>query len=77
MGCDTVVRLDLFVKHTSYKEMVDSICDNMLPYTNYGFNVNATGIYYDTLTNVMGCDSVVRLDLFVKHTSYKELVDMI
>jgi hypothetical protein len=63
-GCDTIVTLNLFVKQTSYFTFSDTICGG----TSYNFNgqsLIATGNYYDTLVNAVGCDSIVTLNLFV------------
>lgn len=63
-GCDSIVISNLTViPVTSFTQTV-SICNN----ESFDFNGNsytATGIYYDTLVNAGGCDSIVVTDLTV------------
>lgn len=42
-----------------------TLCAFQLPYTWNGNTYNSSGLYYDTLVNTTGCDSVVALDLHV------------
>ncbi|MEZ4979687.1 MAG: gliding motility-associated C-terminal domain-containing protein [Chitinophagales bacterium] len=44
-----------------------NICSNAF-YTFGGNNLNVSGIYYDTLQNVLGCDSIIVLNLTVNPT---------
>jgi gliding motility-associated-like protein len=67
-GCDSFLYLHLVVKDTSFKTLFDTICSNQIRNFN-GINRTTTGIYKDTLTNALGCDSFVYLNLFVKSTS--------
>lgn len=64
-GCDSLVDLYLTI-HQTYLFVEDTtICSNE-PLTWRGFNdVNywPTGIYYDTLQTIYGCDSVFQLNL--------------
>lgn len=67
-GCDSLVTLELTVNVVNDTLFTDTICAG-LQYTNYGFDflVEGEGLQHDTLwlTNAYGCDSLVRLDLFV------------
>jgi len=63
-GCDSIVTLDLTINATSFTTDVQSTCDsfiwtNGITYTNN--NTTAT----DTFVNVLGCDSIVSLDLII------------
>jgi len=65
-GCDSVVQLTLSyypsVPITNYSA---SICEGD-SYTDNNFtNLTQSGTYYDTLQNINGCDSIVRLILTV------------
>jgi hypothetical protein len=63
-GCDSFITLNLYVNSVSTTTLYDTICQG----TNYMFNgiaQSATGIYLDTLTNTLGCDSFIVLDLTV------------
>jgi hypothetical protein len=66
-GCDSIVTLNLSVNSTSSTTLNESICAG----SNFVFdnqNLTASGIYYDTLTNAVGCDSAVVLNLSVVTT---------
>ncbi|NCW47802.1 MAG: hypothetical protein EBV95_06740, partial [Actinobacteria bacterium] len=63
-GCDTLVSLLVVVKQPSATTITQSIC---VP-NSYSFNgqsYSATGTYTATLTNAVGCDSIVTLNLTV------------
>jgi len=72
MGCDSFITLNLTVKPNSSKTIDTAIC-NGKTYWFKGQNRNATGIYKDTLTNSIGCDSFITLNLTVKAISYTNL----
>ena len=61
-GCDSIVAVDLTVISKDGHSITESICEG----GQYDFNgqlLTAEGIYKDTLTNQMGCDSIVELVL--------------
>ena len=63
-GCDSIVTTSLVVHDTSFISNTYILCygDSVLSGSNYK---NTTGIYYDTLPSIFGCDSVVVTDLTV------------
>ncbi|MGN1239535.1 MAG: PKD domain-containing protein [Paludibacteraceae bacterium] len=63
-GCDSVYILHLEVYNTYLFTTIDSTCD-IYPYAFRGKTYAETGIYYDSLTTIHGCDSVYRLQLEV------------
>ena len=68
-GCDSVVYLYVKGLPKVVKEpaTIVTICDAQLPYMWRDSSYNATGIYYDTLRNYLGCDSIIyTLDLTVE-----------
>jgi gliding motility-associated-like protein len=76
-GCDSTVITTLTVHPTPITSVSDTICANdtyMLPSGNA---VNATGVYYDTLSTSLGCDSVIITDLTVFPVSATSLSDTI
>jgi gliding motility-associated-like protein len=60
----------LKVKDTSFSIKFDTVCSNMLPYFWNGRTYTATAADSIKLTNSVGCDSLARLFLFVKDTSF-------
>jgi gliding motility-associated-like protein len=55
-GCDSFVQLHLIVKRTDSTHIYDTTCAN-LPKIFNGQSLAITGVYRDTLTNGLGCDS--------------------
>ena len=66
-GCDSIYKLNLTVHPTYLNSISENICQGESFYFG-GRELNMTGIYYDTLTTINGCDSVIRLALNVKST---------
>jgi hypothetical protein len=75
-GCDSIFMLNIGF-HPNY-EFVDNqtICDDGV-YSWRGSDYNVQGIYYDSLINIYGCDSVYVLNLTVNPTEYYLTVDEI
>ena len=63
-GCDSIITLNLDELATSNFFFSENICTGET-YTFAGQNLTTTGIYNDTLTNSVGCDSTITLDLTV------------
>lgn len=64
-GGDSIVVYQLQVKQKSFRTLNVSICEGQA----YLFNGNSlinSGIYWDTLANFLGCDSLLQLQLQVK-----------
>lgn len=73
-GCDSVLTVDLTVLKTIRDITYDTICSDEAPY-NYSDiraqrlqNLTRTGTYFDTLSTVSGCDSILELHLIVGQT---------
>jgi hypothetical protein len=82
-GCDSTLTLNLHVKKTSSSTLFDRICPNTA-YTQNGFNISAgqlatSGLqqFTNSLTNSVGCDSIVTLNLTVDSVYNTELYDNI
>ena len=63
-GCDSVVTLQLTVRPVLTGSITQSICHGGA-YNFNGVNLSVAGTYKDTLTNGLGCDSIVTLTLTV------------
>ncbi len=68
MGCDSVVTLNLTINNSNTGSETVTACDS------YTWAANSTtytmgGTYMHTLTNAMGCDSVVTLNLTINNSN--------
>ncbi len=74
-GCDSLMVINLTIlqstNHTIYP--IITTCDSSYtsPSGNYVFDT--TGVYFDTLTNSVNCDSVIRIELTVYGRTYATL----
>ena len=64
-GADSVVTMVLNVKPLSDSTLNVSVIQNNLPYTLNGISYSAGGIYTQTFTNTVDCDSIMTLNLTV------------
>ena len=76
--CDNAVTDTIITPNITTPDSLiyDTICDNYR-YSFAGNKYNKTGIYYDSLTNRFGCDSVEILHLHVKPTNMVNRTDTI
>ncbi len=72
--CDSFITLHLTVQRKDTTYLYDSICSGTT-YVWNGQNRTASGIYRDTLTNNVGCDSFLILNLLVKRTDTMQVYD--
>ncbi len=68
-GCDSIVSLDLTVLYATSATVTESACDAFVWPLN-GMSYTASGVYFDTIPNAAGCDSIITLDLTINTTSY-------
>ena len=61
--CDTLITLHLNVLPRQTNPSV-TVCSNQ-PYPFNGLQLNTSGVYLDTLVNILGCDSIVQLNLTI------------
>ena len=64
-GADSIVAMTLTVNALSYTTLYATVVENELPYQYLDSSYFASGEYTYILTNALGCDSVVTLDLTV------------
>ncbi len=72
-ACDTLITLNLNVLPRQTNPSV-TVCSNQ-PYPFNGLQLNTSGVYLDTLVNMLGCDSIVQLNLTV-NTAYNQNLTM-
>ncbi|MGB1243704.1 MAG: hypothetical protein ACPG49_14360, partial [Chitinophagales bacterium] len=76
LGCDSIISLDLIVNPISNSSLTETICSGD-SYTVGTSVYTLTGNYSDTLVNVLGCDSIISLDLIVNPISNSSLTETI
>jgi hypothetical protein len=65
-GCDSIIFIYLTVGESTEEAIFDTIC-NGESYSFGGEELTESGHYTDSLTSILGCDSIIILNLFV-HT---------
>ena len=63
-GCDSVITLDLTILESSGATWIVNTCTSY-EWAQTGQTYTASGIYYDTIPNASGCDSILTLDLSI------------
>lgn len=63
-GCDSIVTLRLTVNQATGSSVIASVCSGST-YAFGGHTLSTSGVYYDTLINSHGCDSIITLNLTV------------
>ena len=70
--CDSIVTFTLHEAQEHLIEEVQDVCDLELPYLWHGLTLNQSGVYYDSLSSMYGCDSIHQLQLTVNETQWVE-----
>ena len=71
-ACDSTRRYVVTIHNTSYTLLNAVICDGET--ITVGNNTyNSSGIYFDTLLNIQGCDSIIELELYVHYPTYNSI----
>ncbi len=68
-GCTAQATMEVFQNPSVYTGYSDSICAGST-YLFHGQSLNQAGVYVNTLQNILGCDSVVTLQLFIVQPSF-------
>jgi len=73
-GCDSVVEFTLsYYPSVELTQYADTLCYGEI-YNDANFsNLTQTGTYYDTLQNINGCDSIIKLTLTVNFSDTTEI----
>ncbi len=75
-GCDSLVTVNVTVLPSVVTEIADTTCANS-PYSFNGQTYSQTGVYYDSLVSANGCDSIIKLNLFVKPVETTTMTEFI
>jgi hypothetical protein len=75
-GCDSIMTFDLVIHNSTGTLLVITACDNYMAPS--GDEVwTETGLYMDTIPNVLGCDSLITVNLTITHSSESFLETMV
>lgn len=67
-GCDSVITISLTVNQPSSSTLSMSGCGMLMPPSGM-YTITSTGTYMDTLTNAVGCDSVITINAVINQPS--------
>ncbi len=66
VGCDSVITINLTITNSTSSSKTITSCGDYL-WGHNGVTYSSSGVYMDTISNAVGCDSVLTLDLTVIH----------
>ena len=73
-GCDSIMTIDVTILPLSYNTISPVVCEQYTsPSGNYNWVVSGT--YTDTLTNAVGCDSIITINLTVNQSTFDSIVE--
>ena len=70
ISCDSIHSIQITFLSSSFSQVFESGCDSFFFKNQWIYN---TGIYYDTLQNSVGCDSLVKWGITIKNSSSSEI----
>jgi gliding motility-associated-like protein len=76
-GCDSLVTTNLFHAPTYNTYINPTICEGASYPSPLGVALTVSGVYVFNLSSVVGCDSIVTIDLDVRPTTYTTATDTI
>lgn len=62
-GCDSLIVHDVTIKEASYAKQKLNFCRFVVCPTDKNVVYKAEGTYFDTITNAIGCDSIIQYDV--------------
>ena len=73
--CDSIITIHLTIGTTTFSAITDTACGSYLsPSGQYTYN--SSGVYSDTIPNVLGCDSIIELNITI-HTIDVTVIDSV
>lgn len=68
LGCDSIITINLTIKKSTSSTINSTACDTYLTPSN-NYTLTNSGIYTDVISNSVGCDSVITINLIIKHST--------
>ncbi len=72
VGCDSLITIDLTLNQTTYDTIRPSACQ-VYTVPSQDETYSSSGIYFDTLLNADGCDSILTIDLTIHQPSLNQI----
>ena len=72
LGCDSILTLSLTINNSTASSSLISNCGSFT-WAQNGLVYGSSGVYSDTITNSVGCDSIISLNLTINHPSSNSL----
>ena len=76
-GCDSTFELAFTINTSLHEILADTVCQNALPYSWRGHQINDAGSYADTIPNAAGCLDIYELHLNVLPADVTTLYDTV
>lgn len=73
-GCDSMMTIDVTILSPSSSTISEVVCDNYISPSGT-YNWTTSGTYMDTLTNAVGCDSIITINLTVNQSTFDSIVE--
>lgn len=68
LGCDSIITVNLTINNSTGGSLIGTYCDSLLsPSGNHVWTM--PGVYYDTIPNSAGCDSIILANIVVLQSS--------
>jgi hypothetical protein len=72
MGCDSALTLNVTINNTSTSSSSLSDCDSVISPSS-GLSYFASGVYLDTISNAVGCDSLLTFNVTVNNSTAESI----
>ncbi|MFK7921544.1 MAG: LamG-like jellyroll fold domain-containing protein [Bacteroidia bacterium] len=71
-GCDSILTINLTIESATFGSLTPTVCDSYLSPSGTAM-WTSSGTYTDTITNVLGCDSIISINLTILANSTSSL----
>jgi energy-converting hydrogenase Eha subunit C len=68
VGCDSIITVQLTIVNSTTSSLTVTACDSFI--SPDGLDTwTETGVYLDTLSNAVGCDSIITIELTINNST--------
>ncbi|HQW27186.1 MAG TPA: hypothetical protein PLV75_14545, partial [Saprospiraceae bacterium] len=73
VGCDSIITVQLTIVNSTTSSLTVTACDSFI--SPDGLDTwTETGVYLDTLSNAVGCDSIITIELTINNSTAAEIM---